>query len=139
MKSKYNVVIVGGGPAGSMAALECAKAGLNVCLFEKTSRIGSRVRCGEAMSRNALNYFFNIKEDWVSREISHCNINSPSGIKLLPTDVKVDTPLTSNLLVVVTPVILTPNWSMTLTSVPSSSSRVILSPAILKSPTVSLI
>ena len=64
---------------------------------------------------------------------------STSGIKLLPTDVNVDTPLTSNLLVVVTPVILTPNWSMTLTLVPSSSSRVILSPAILKSPTVSLI
>ena len=53
--------------------------------------------------------------------------------------VNVDIPLTSNLLVVVTPVILTPNWSITLTSVPSSSSRVILSPAILKSPTVSLI
>lgn len=82
MKSNYNVIIVGGGPAGSMAALECAKAGLKVCLFEKTSRIGSRFRCGEAMSKNALSYFFNVKEDWVSREISYCNINSPSGIKL---------------------------------------------------------
>ena len=57
MKSNYNVIIVGGGPAGSMAALECAKAGLKVCLFEKTSRIGSRFRCGEAMSKNALSYF----------------------------------------------------------------------------------
>jgi len=82
LKTAYDIAVVGGGPAGSMAALEASKAGLSVCLLEKTSRIGSKVRCGEAMSVNALKYFFEIKEEWVSREISYCNINSPSGIKL---------------------------------------------------------
>ena len=82
LKTAYDIAVVGGGPAGSMAALEASKAGLSVCLLEKTSRIGSKVRCGEAMSVNALKYFFEIKEEWVSREISYCNINSPSGVKL---------------------------------------------------------
>ena len=65
-----------------MAALESSKAGLKVCLLEKTSKIGSKVRCGEAMSVNALKYFFEVQNRWVSKEISHCNINSPSGVKL---------------------------------------------------------
>ena len=82
MKNNYDVVIAGAGPAGSMAALEAAKSGLSVCLLEKTSRVGSKVRCGEAMSRGALEFFFKIEDRWVSRSIKHCKINSPSGIQL---------------------------------------------------------
>ena len=35
----YDYVIVGGGPSGSMAAYEIAKAGFSVCIFEKDSNI----------------------------------------------------------------------------------------------------
>ena len=35
MKNNYDVVVVGGGPGGSMAAWEAAKAGLSVCLLDK--------------------------------------------------------------------------------------------------------
>ena len=60
MKNSYDVVIAGAGPAGSMAALEAAKSGLSVCLLEKTSKVGSKVRCGEAMSRSALEFFLKL-------------------------------------------------------------------------------
>ena len=48
MKSNYDVVVVGGGPAGSMAAWEAAKGGATVCMLEKDRDIGYPVRCGEA-------------------------------------------------------------------------------------------
>ena len=30
----YDVIVVGGGPSGSMAAIEVAKAGFSVCILE---------------------------------------------------------------------------------------------------------
>ena len=40
------MIVVGGGPSGSMAAYEIAKAGYSVCVFEKDRDIGYPVRCG---------------------------------------------------------------------------------------------
>ena len=34
IKSFYDVIVVGGGPSGSMAAYEIAKAGYSVCVFD---------------------------------------------------------------------------------------------------------
>ena len=49
MKLKYDIIVVGGGPAGSMAAKYAAENGADVCLLEKTRDIGYPVRCGEAV------------------------------------------------------------------------------------------
>ena len=35
----FDVVVVGGGPAGSMSAWEVAKGGASVCIFEKNREI----------------------------------------------------------------------------------------------------
>jgi electron transfer flavoprotein-quinone oxidoreductase len=42
MAKFYDVVIVGAGPAGSMAALKLARAGLNVCMLERGRYPGSK-------------------------------------------------------------------------------------------------
>ena len=49
-EEKYDVVVVGAGPAGSITAKYAAKAGANVLLVEKRQEIGSPVRCGEGIA-----------------------------------------------------------------------------------------
>ncbi|GBE18322.1 putative oxidoreductase/MT0587 [archaeon BMS3Abin16] len=45
---KYDVVVIGAGPAGSMTARDLARGGASVLLVEKRPEIGMPVRCGEA-------------------------------------------------------------------------------------------
>ena len=79
MKDSYDVVVVGGGPGGCMAALHAAKNGATVCVLEKTRDIGYPVRCGEAMGEEAIKQFFEPKKSWIASTIKGCRIFSPDG------------------------------------------------------------
>lgn len=50
---RYDILIIGGGPAGSSAAIELAGGGLNVALVEKKS-FPREVVCGEFLSREVI-------------------------------------------------------------------------------------
>ncbi|ADN35555.1 geranylgeranyl reductase [Methanolacinia petrolearia DSM 11571] len=50
----YDVIVAGGGPAGSMAAKCCAKAGLNTLLVEEHAAVGTPVQCAGLLSTNAF-------------------------------------------------------------------------------------
>ena len=78
IKANYDVIVVGGGPAGSMAALEIAKAGYSVCILEKDRDIGMPVRCGEAIGNQGLTQFFEPKKEWIAAEIKSANLISPN-------------------------------------------------------------
>ena len=82
MKNNYDVIIVGGGPSGSMSAIEIAKAGYSVCILEKDRDIGMPVRCGEAIGYTGLTQFFSPKPEWVASKIKGANLIAPGGIKL---------------------------------------------------------
>ncbi|MCK5759910.1 MAG: NAD(P)/FAD-dependent oxidoreductase [Candidatus Delongbacteria bacterium] len=56
--NEYDVIVVGAGPGGSIAALEAAKRGLKVLLLERDREIGLPVRCGEAVGIAGLLEFF---------------------------------------------------------------------------------
>ncbi|MEM3927411.1 MAG: NAD(P)/FAD-dependent oxidoreductase [Archaeoglobaceae archaeon] len=73
----FDVVVVGAGPAGSMAAKTCAERGLNVLLVEKRQEIGTPVRCAEGISKKALQRFVEIDKKWISAEVIGAKIYSP--------------------------------------------------------------
>ncbi len=43
MKTNYHTIIIGGGPAGMMAAITAAKTDDSVCLLEKTNQLGTKL------------------------------------------------------------------------------------------------
>jgi digeranylgeranylglycerophospholipid reductase len=55
MTSTYDIIVVGGGPAGATAARYAARGGLRVLIVDKKSELGTPVQCSGAVSANALN------------------------------------------------------------------------------------
>ena len=78
LQNKYDIVVVGGGPAGSMAAWEAAKVGVSVCMLEKDRDIGYPVRCGEAAGESGLRQFVEIENSWIAEKITSVKLVSPN-------------------------------------------------------------
>jgi digeranylgeranylglycerophospholipid reductase len=78
-KHTYDVVVVGGGPGGSCAAREAAKAGLKTLLVEKRQEIGTPVRCGEGIATAWLNEIgVQPHKEWIANEVEGARIFSPN-------------------------------------------------------------
>jgi len=83
MKNQYDVLIVGGGPAGAIAAKTAAEQGLETCIIEKRPAIGSPVRCAEGIGKTALTQFIDPDPRWISAEISQAAIISPDQTEII--------------------------------------------------------
>jgi len=79
MKSNYDILIVGGGPAGALAAKTAAEAGNSVCLIEKRPAIGTPVRCAEGIGKELLREFIKPDPCWISAEIERARLIAPNG------------------------------------------------------------
>jgi len=88
IRHSYDVVVIGAGPAGSIAARTCAQAGLRVLLAEKRQEIGSPVRCGEAVGRETLEKFIPLDSKWIAAEIDNFSVSNPQGdtVVMPPTE-----------------------------------------------------
>lgn len=84
---KYDVVVVGAGPGGSIAARTVAEKGARVLLLERDAVIGQPVRCGEGVVITSVERFTEIDERWVSARISGVILYAPDGT---PVPIKQD-------------------------------------------------
>jgi len=50
-KYQSDVIVIGGGPAGSLASLHAVKNGVTVNLVERRADVGVPVRCGEGIGK----------------------------------------------------------------------------------------
>lgn len=72
----YDVIIAGGGPAGSIAAHRAAKNGLNVLLLEKETYPRDKT-CGGSVSQKALDVIGRIDKELIECEISGAKVFLP--------------------------------------------------------------
>lgn len=75
-----DIVIVGAGPGGSMAAKFCAAGGLDTILIEKKAEIGAPLRCAEGVSKKWLTEV-GIEPDptWIRADMKGAIIKSTQG------------------------------------------------------------
>ena len=82
MKPRYDVLVIGGGPAGALAARTAAEKGLSVCLVEKRPAIGAPVRCAEGIGKDALSEFVKPDACFISAELKGAEIVAPDGTSM---------------------------------------------------------
>lgn|GEM_PF-2199125 len=75
-----DVFVVGAGPAGLMAGLALARAGVSVVLVDKRTVRDAPVACGEAVSRGFMERFgFPLDASWVKAPVSRLEMLMPLG------------------------------------------------------------
>ncbi len=84
MKSYYDLLVIGGGPGGAIAAKTAAENGLSVCLIEKRPAIGVPVRCAEGIGEDMIHEFFDeLNPKWISAQIKQAVIVAPDSQKVV--------------------------------------------------------
>ena len=82
MKDMYDVLVIGAGPGGSIAAKTAAEKGLDVLLIEKRQEIGDPVRCAEGVNKEYLKKHVEIDNSWICADLKGSRIFSPNGTKI---------------------------------------------------------
>lgn len=84
MDDKHDIVVVGAGPAGSMAARAAAKAGAKVLMLDKRRELGVPVQCGEALNEDVLKELkVKPRRRWTMSRIKAAKLVSPSGVSVV--------------------------------------------------------
>ena len=83
MKSEYDIVVVGAGPAGSMAARFAAEKGVSVLVLEKDRDVGYPVRCGEAVSKAGIEEFIPSDPKFIATVVNKFSFIAPDGSEVV--------------------------------------------------------
>ncbi len=82
-----DIIVVGAGPGGAMAAKYAACSGRKVLLIDRKSRVGLPVRCGEGIGYKGLALSLPVKEEWIKSRVNRIRMYSPKGISIDLKDV----------------------------------------------------
>jgi geranylgeranyl reductase family protein len=82
-ENAQDVAVVGGGPSGSFTALNLARAGARVTVFEEHGAIGAPSHCAGHLSIRSLKNLglYPLSESILENTFSQANFYSPSGFK----------------------------------------------------------
>lgn len=75
---KYDCVVVGSGPAGSVTARFAAKTGAKVLIVERRQEIGIPVLCGEGISKKIDGWNMLEGKRWIASDMEGARIYSPN-------------------------------------------------------------
>ena len=84
MKSAYDIIIVGAGPAGTTAAKYAAQGGASVLVLEKDRDVGYPVRCGEAVAHEGVVQFIEPDDRWIAARCTRFRLTAPNGNAVIP-------------------------------------------------------
>ena len=79
MSNKYDVIIIGAGPAGLLAGLEAVKGGLKTLLIEKDPQVGQPLNCAEGVPKKSFESILTVRARWIKSRINRGRIFAPSG------------------------------------------------------------
>ncbi len=79
INDRYDIVVIGAGPAGSVAARFAAENGASVLMLERDREPGIPVRCAEGVSHNGIAPFIDIDKRWIASQIDVAKLTSPNG------------------------------------------------------------
>jgi len=79
IKEKYDVVVIGAGPAGSVAARFAAENGASVLILERDREPGIPVRCAEGVSHKGIEPYIEIDRRWIASDIDIAKLQAPNG------------------------------------------------------------
>ena len=83
MKKEYDIIVVGAGPAGSIAARFAAEQGVSVLMLEKDRDVGYPVRCAEAIGKAGVEEFIEPDNNWIKAYINKLSFIAPNGTEAI--------------------------------------------------------
>jgi geranylgeranyl reductase family protein len=84
VRKTYDVIIIGGGPAGLYTAKILGEAGLDILVLEEKEEVGKNILCTGIVSKELFEEF-DISKDSIIREIRTVKLISPFGTSILYT------------------------------------------------------
>lgn len=84
MRTSYDIIVIGAGPAGTTAARFAATHGASVLVLEKDRDVGYPVRCGEAVSHDGVVQFIDPDPRWIAATVTKFRLVAPNGHSVVP-------------------------------------------------------